>query len=668
MTTAEMMAGTPVITTNGQSARIPMVERSRQALLSRFTVSVPGLAAELAQVPTSVAVMDGDAVIDIDLGQTRLYRDDGRAVAESQVLSYLEKPLRFFLVNLSGCNGGTWLSRQLTLFLTKECEDLGLEIKSLDVKPSYHGSYLVVLGVGLGFHLKKLISETNVRHVFLVEPTPEFLRHSLASIDWEYILTDGEARGITFSLSISSRPDRIVTEIQRMFINEGVSFIDGAFVFLHYPLWALKEARERLADDLQVMYLSRGFYEDELIMMTNATTNMMNYRYHLMDGKLRPKRNEPVFIVGSGPSIDNSLQYIKRWRDRVILFSCGTGLRVCLKNGIIPDFHCEIENVPEVYDVALATSNEFDLSGITLIASITVDTRMAALFDHTYFFFRDSVSSTRVLANDQLMILGISPTVANTALRSATCLGFTNLYLFGIDCGTKNEDNKHSRDSIYHTLGSMKDADNNHKFPDTCIGNFGGTVQTHWIFHFSKFMLSAFIKAYRIKAYNCSDGASIDGALPKVAASIEIKGPVLDRKAIKYALTGCLVNYEPHEYLKPFFDVDLVEHASRFYQDIIDVIDQAIAHDKDFVAFWRRLSTFNDQINNSYHGIESIPIGTILSLPKIGMFFVHRVPDTKDRAIIFSAFLAEYRRIHEFMRDGTLALLNDVSDRIKYVK
>ncbi|MEI6987353.1 MAG: hypothetical protein WCK65_14620, partial [Rhodospirillaceae bacterium] len=298
MTTAEMITGTTATAVAAEQVGLSsLVERSRLALLSRFAESVPSLAAELAQDPTSMTVMDGDALIDIDLGQTRLYRDDGRAVAEAQVLSYLKKPLRFFVVDLSGCNGGTDLSRRMTDFLVKECTSLNLETKDLDVKPNYQGSYLIVLGIGLGFHLQKLITETKVRHVFLVEPTPEFLRHSLAAIDWEKLLADEEARGVIFSLSTSSHPNRIISEIERMFAIEGVPFIDGSFVFLHYPLWALKEARERLADDLQIMYLSRGFYEDELIMMTNATTNMRNYHYNLIDGKLRPRREEPVFIV-----------------------------------------------------------------------------------------------------------------------------------------------------------------------------------------------------------------------------------------------------------------------------------------------------------------------------------------------------------------------------------
>jgi len=667
---AEVAAGktadnTATAATAEQAGLSSLVERSRQALLSRFGESVPDLAAELAQVPTSVAVMDGDAVVDIDLGQTRLYRDDGRAVAEAQVSSYLERPLRFFVNNLRGSNGGAGLSRRMTDFLAKECKGLGLEIADLDVKPDYQGSYLVMLGVGLGFHLQKLIKETKVRHVFLVEPTPELLRHSMAAIDWEKLLTDGEARGITFSLSTASHPDRIISEIQGMFVMEGTPFIDGAFVFLHYPLWALKEARKRLADGLQTLYLSRGFYEDELLMMTNATNNLKDHSFYLMDGKLLPKRKESVFIIGSGPSIDDSLQYIKRWRDHAIVFSCGTSLRVCLKNGIVPDFHCEIENAEITYDIARSTRDEFGFSGITLISTLTGDARIAELFDQTCFFFRDSVSSTHVLTDGTITIRGASPCVANTGLRCAGAMGFSNFYFFGVDCGTKSADRKHARDSVYHTLDTMIAFDSSHRFPDNVRGNFGGTVKTNWIYNFSRVLLSSYLGYYQANAYNCSDGAFINGALPKVAASIDFKGPVLDHAAIKQSIFDCLRHYEPREYLKPYLEIDLADNARRFYEDIIALIDQAIEEDKDFVVFWRRLTAFTNHLKNKYHGVDNIPIETSLSLPKIGMFFVHRVPDPEARAIVFSAFLAEYRRIHEFMRDGTLALLSDVTDRIK---
>ena len=103
-------------------------------------------------------------------------------------------------------------------------------------------------------------------------------------------------------------------------------------------------------------------------------------------------------IVGAGPSLDEGLETLQRIRDRVVLFSCGTALRPLLRNGIVPDFHCELENVPEVHGViARGRGNTAISSQITLIASATVDPRVPPLFGETIFFFRDSVSSTEIL-------------------------------------------------------------------------------------------------------------------------------------------------------------------------------------------------------------------------------------------------------------------------------
>jgi len=641
-------------------------ERSCQALLTRFETEVPDLA-ELLQRPAGTAAVTDDQgrIIDLDLGTSRLYRGDGRKVSEEQVEAYLAQPLRFFITDTAGANGTTGMARRMSNFLNQQCIAAGLTTDDLDLKPDYQGSYLVVLGLGLGFHLERLIRETKVRHVFLVEPTAEFLRQSLVTIDWEALLSEAEARGIRFSLSLSTQPERIVGEILAMFSAEGEPFIDGTFVFQHYPSWVLREARDQLAADIQLVFLSRGFYEDELIMMTNSTRNMNQTPFHLLDAQPKLARSEPVFIIGSGPSLDRDLPHIKRWREHAVVFSCGSGLRACLQNGIRPDFHCEIENGPLVYDMLQTTLEVADLSGITLTASLTVDPRVPPLFDQSYLFFRDSVSSTEILARPEMVVRAASPTVANTALSTATAMGFTQFYLFGIDCGSKVPSHRHAVDSVYHVDQKLIQDDTKLLLEEPLPGNFGGTVYSYWVYNFSRYLLSAFLKTYRVKAWNCSDGARIEGALPKLAASLKLSNPVLDRAAIKAQLDRQLPLYQPGAYLEHFSQIDFTAEIERYFADLLALIDQALAEDRDFVAFWARLARFFKESERDYMRVHSVPGGTSRSLPKIGMFFVHRVRDPVFRAALFRDFLEEYRRMHEDMRDGTLALFEQVKDRIR---
>jgi hypothetical protein len=52
---------------------------------------------------------------------------------------------------------------------------------------------------------------------------------------------------------------------------------------------------------------------------------------------------------------------------------------------------------------------------------------------------------------------------------------------------------------------------------------------------------------------------------------------------------------------------------------------------------------------------------SLKSMPKIAMFFVHRIRSDALRAALFTAFLKEYRAIFEFMCDGARQRLDDLS-------
>lgn len=55
--------------------------------------------------------------------------------------------------------------------------------------------------------------------------------------------------------------------------------------------------------------------------------------------------NTPVFIIGNGPSLDQSIEMIKAQQDKAIIISCGSALSALYNYGIDIDFHCEQERI-----------------------------------------------------------------------------------------------------------------------------------------------------------------------------------------------------------------------------------------------------------------------------------------------------------------------------------
>lgn len=632
-------------------------ERSRRALLSRF----PELGGILDAQPTLLsAIRDGDAVIDLDIGPTRLYSGDGRRFASDQVKAYLERPLRFFVTDLDGTNLSSGVSTRLYLRLLDECDRVGVTLGDLEVKPRYEGCFLLVLGLGLGFHLRELIERTEAGHILIIEPHEEFLRHSLEAIDWDELLTWAEERGRTFTFVTTDSLDLALRTLCHVITRQGAHFIDGAYVYLHYPARLLTDLRDGLFERVQTLYTSRGFFEDEMIMLDNTSANLARHRFRWLQNKLRPERSEPVLIIGSGPSIDQSLEHIKRLRERAVVFSCGSGLRVCLSNGIVPDFHCEIENGGWVFNALSLIKAQFPFTGITLIASATVDPRVPTLFDDTVLFFRDTVSGSRMLTTPDQEIFMAVPTVANTALRTALSLGFGTFYLFGVDCGTKADGKRHSDSAIYTHSETLRKMVERTELGFTHPGNFGGTVKSDWLFVFSRMLLEEAMRLYRPRVFNCSDGARLAHTVPKAAAGVTLPDLPAGHAAVKRSLLEALPPIEAGGLLATV-DFEALKGETEDYRAAgLAMIDAALAEDGTFVQFWRRLGPFLDETTGRFHRASSMINCSLQSMPKIAMFFIHRIPDQALRPEVFRAFLTEYRAIFEFMCDELTRRFDDL--------
>ena len=624
------------------------IERNRAALAARFPDLGPALNGPVAALPVHG---EDAAVIDLDLGQNRLYGSDGRTLAADQVAGYMEKPLRFFITDLSGANIASDSSFRLFRRLQDELEGRGIGINDLNAKPQYEGCFLIVLGLGLGFHLQELIDRTGAKVVLIVEPHAEFLRHSLASLDWTGFIAANEERGCRISIEVPSSAADALRRISVHFTDYGSHFIDGAYVFVHYPSVTLFDIRDRLVESVQVLYSSRGYHEDELVMLTNSAANLALGNFRWLDGKLRPERSEPVFIIGSGPSIDKSIEHIKRLRDRAIVFSCGTGLRVCLGNGIVPDFHCEIENGPQVHQVLSIVRSQFDFKGMTLIAPFSVDPRVPPLFDDAILFFRDAVSGSRVFADHADEIYLAVPTVTNCALRSALAMGFGTCYLFGVDCGTKDTSRQHSRQSVYFHADMFK-AEPRTDMTYTFQGNFGGLVKSNWILMFTRMMIAEVCRVYQPKVFNCSDGAGIRGTTPKIPEAVKLPELARGRQEIKDAVRGRLRFCGPKDLLAEISFDHLKAEVERFRAGGLAAIAAAAADDeKNFIGFWRHLDRFFRERADDYAQIPSLIDCSLKSLPKIGMFLIHRLPDKTVRQELYDVFLDEYRSVFLQMCD-----------------
>jgi hypothetical protein len=633
-----------------------LAARSREAFAKRFPQLMLSIEAVGSAEVTTVR-KDGEAV-DLSVDGKLVYGRDARPCAQEQVDEFMKKPLRFFMERLDLSGVVTPVGQRLMKELEKEF--LGQETLEVSTHPTDSPTFLIVFGLGLGYHLQELTRRTQARWLILVEPMLPFFEPSFGIVDWADLLEQYRARGGDVFVIAETDPQRIVAAIATFMSRFGIPYADGSWVFTHYSFWSFAEARNRLHEAVEFSFTNRGFFEDELVMMRNATENFAAHDFRLLDGRPRLQRRETAAIVGAGPSLDSCIDAIKRYRDRLVLFSGGTALRALLRNGIVPDFHCELENVPGVYDVLMETQKVGDLSRITLISSATVDPRVPALFSDAIFYFRDSISSTQILGGKHRIIDGTSPTCVNLALNSAVVMGFTEYVLFGTDCGTRPGSLRHASGTVYSEVGVYESGNIVQGPVMQAEGNFGGVVNTESVYDWCRRMLSAAIKHYRLNVQNCSDGALIAGARPRVPASLAVATPIVNHASFKAEITRRLQRYRAGEMLEEADFATIIEKTRNMFTDLDALLAELQDGEADFGAVYDRLVKFVAEAGARYARTESMISGSLQGLPRIAMFYGYRIDDAAKRRRFFELFMAEFRAIVAYMANEIYALFDQL--------
>ena len=635
-------------------------DRSLAAIETRFPQA--HARAREPQVEMLPIVEDGE-IVDIDIAGRRLYGGDGRRHAEEQLDKYFHKPSRFHIEDPRGAGMGSPVGQRMLRRMAVEMNRLGIE--EIDKMPETGNYFLIVFGVGLGYHLPRLIAESRAKWVLIVEPVPEFLHWSLHALDWQALLDESEARGVEILLHCEDDPGRMTNWIMAAIVQRGLGLFDGSYVFNHYSIWALQDAHERLVELASRRFMACGFYEDEIVMSTNAVGNMLAHPGYFVNGVGHRERFEPVFVIGSGPSVDEAIPTIQRWRDKAIVISCGTGLRGLLKNGITPDFHVEIENgtqIPEVLKHAAALG---DLSQISLISTFTIDPSVPPMFRETFFFYRDFISSTAMLVGKFQPVGYASPTVANTGLSLASILGFKEFYLFGVDCGIRAGADNHSRHSVYHDVAKYQDHAKALKYPSALPANFGGTAYTDWVLEWSRVMLAGAISGRDLTVYNCSDGALIANTIPKMPDAVNLSDRTCDHERVLKELRNGAKPIARGDMVRDMDFRSIAEEVRTLREDIDSAVDEAMAEGGGFSELYTAMDDFLAKNHGGCSGALTIPAGSMASMPRIGLFFGLRIKDEEARAELLKAFVEEYKALCKKMCEDTAKMLEGFADRVE---
>lgn len=476
--------------------------------------------------PSTRLVIGDTGALNVDIGGGNLlYPDDARAAVARQVETFLDQPSRCFCVPDDVMEGGVevnWVFRGM--------RDAMARFPTVTPQSPYAG-FLVIFGVGLGYHVRMLAERLTFKTLIVVEVHDEFLIHSFHALDWA-----GFAQGLARSgreLHFVRGGD-LYAQIVSIINSEKLALLDGSYLYAHYQAPEYQDLIDRLFFRMKDLSMLPGWVEDQLLLMKNSTENFAVPGYGLQQSRVGSARALPAFVVGAGPSLDNDIEEIRRCRENVILVTASSGLKVMLDHGIRPDIHCELENGAGLGDVAETLSAKYDLSGIVLYATPTVDPRIAPCFREVVYFFRSGLSSTSFYGKGAEQTALAEPTSGNTAVYCALSLGFREIYLFGLDYGARDPEMHHSRHSVYFTyedeaeLATYTSYDLDRAVP----ANFGGNVMSGWLLQMGQEVIAQAIRRQgNVRVMNCSDGCRIGGTTPLASEAMDIALAPLSRDA-----------------------------------------------------------------------------------------------------------------------------------------
>lgn len=227
--------------------------------------AVPALASLAGKTTDTLtkAVMDSSGIaVDIDLGGGRLYNRPAAEFAQEQVLSWLRQPNRVVVNRPEPESMKDEAGKTLFMRLSDEVGD-----DLLAFPPTDESGLLVVIGIGLGQHIRDLVKKVGPRHLVLIESISEFVVHSLHALDWASLIQDCQAQGTTVDVIVDSDPRVVKTELEELITHFGAYCVDGAYSFLHFQT----DVSRAIARDFQELAgmktILQGYYADEKLMI-----------------------------------------------------------------------------------------------------------------------------------------------------------------------------------------------------------------------------------------------------------------------------------------------------------------------------------------------------------------------------------------------------------------
>ncbi len=458
------------------------------------------------------------------------------------------------------------------------------KLSTTDAPQRKDTAQFTLFGLGLGCLLHHLVMETDAVLIIVLEESIEMVHHSLYVIDYTEIFDRMNARDGKIVLNITEVDEHGLELLNDRLRHHKFSFVQNGQVMINDHNVASQELLTKLIKKLLLVMGTKGFFLDQLVMLRNLASNVYRHKVPLLSSSEVHTPKLPCFVIGNGPSLEQSIETLRQYRDQAIIISCGTALGSLLARGIRPDIHTELENIPEVPKILRTIDEQYGLEDIYFVHTSTLDPAEPNLFAQTTQFHRPGVNNFLHPSHFFARLLHSEPTVTNIGLALAGRFGFSDIYLFGVDMGTVDKNKFHASKNVYddekqlRKLGWNKSIGTPELLSPKFAANFGGLGHTYDIMLYSRPRLESAIAHininYRCTVYNCSDGLRIEGAVPKLPHTLKLDIDPRHRQDFMAYFARAKRDIddlnEPVEHFETILSPQKISESFAHYQQLID--------------------------------------------------------------------------------------------------
>ncbi len=418
-------------------------------------------------------------------------------------------------------------------------ESVKKEIENINLKNS---KIVIIIGVGLGYHLVDLINEKLLNKkisIIAIEPIEMVFKVSNKLFNLEK--TFENAVNITYIHGTETDISNGIASVAKVLqakLRDVLFFIPKSYIKYFYK--DVKKIIKILNDRLLSSVLSIGnSVDDSILGIYNMFRNTQSITESLPLGVLKSYyKNYPAVIVSAGPSLNKNIDVLKENQDKVIVIATDATFSILKEYGIRVDFVGVLERDYITYEKFFENKNYDHLP--TLIYQSVAWPDIAATFKNTKIItFKTLPTETKFaeFLGENYCYLDSGTSVATMLISFSHFVGANPIILIGQDLAYSNEGYTHANGVNVRKKQNLEDA-------IEVDGINGEKVKTSQVWKNFKIEIEDLIKNNNLNVIDATEGgALIKGTkiatlketleiLPNIKISYKFKNISIDKNVV----------------------------------------------------------------------------------------------------------------------------------------